>query len=317
VADRKSIPFGQGLRVALGISLVLMACAPAYASAPWRPTADLPWWMCRETSGQIVVMTIPSTAYGQPVAASVYLPPCYDWTPGSLPVVYLLHGGGTDQTQWPDLNVQTEADALIAQGAPPFLVIMPGGSYRVDVDYETFVLNDLIPVVEGQLRVRRDGGGRAIGGISLGGYWALKTAFQYPGLFAAAGGHSPVVTRDGLDDPATLALTAEDLDRLSISLDVGQFDSLRASTEQLAAELQGRGLFPALTVSPGSHNRPYWRAHTGDYLRFYLSAMAPSLDGRVGPNRSTSRHAACRQPRSGGRPTTSELVAVVAARDDN
>ncbi len=258
----------------LGIGLVLMACVPAHATGLRRPTDEAPA-ACHETTGQIMTLSLASAAYGQPVAISVYAPPCYDWTPGRLPVIYLLHGGGTDETQWPDLNVQIDADALIAQGAPPFMVVMPGGLYREDVDYEAFVLNDLIPGVQGLLRVRTDGNGRAIGGISLGGYWALKTAFQHPDQFAAVGGHSPVVTRGEQDDPLALALTAQGLGQLPITLDVGQFDSLRASTEQFAADLSARGLLATLTVSPGSHNRPYWRARTGDYLRFYLSALAP------------------------------------------
>jgi enterochelin esterase-like enzyme len=248
---------------------ILIACAPSPRSA----MSGVPW-ACRETAGQIITLTVSSQVYHKPVASSVYVPPCYDWTPGKLPVIYLLHGGNADETQWPDLRVRQEADALIAQGAAPFVVVMPGGFYGVGLDYATFVLNDLIPGIEARLRVRADGAGRAIGGISLGGYWALQVAFQHPDLFAAVGGHSPVTTRTGgPDDPLSLAATAPGLDRLHITLDAGNLDSLRASTEQLAGALNARGLAVALTISPGSHNRPYWRSHTADYLRFYLDAI--------------------------------------------
>lgn len=222
----------------------------------------------------MITLSVASTVFGRPVAASVYLPACYDWTTGALPVIYLLHGGNTDETQWPDLRVRQEADALIDQGAAPFVVVMPGGLYGVAIDYAAFVLNDLIPGIEGRLRVRTDGAGRAIGGISLGGYWALQVAFQHPGLFAAVGGHSPVTTRTGgPDDPAALAGAAPGLDRLHITLDAGDMDSLRASTEALAGTLEARGLAVALTINPGGHNRPYWRSHTAEYLRFYLDAI--------------------------------------------
>jgi enterochelin esterase-like enzyme len=229
---------------------------------------------CRETTGQIITLTVPSQAYHKPVASSVYVPPCYEWTPGKLPVIYLLHGGNTDETQWPDLRVRQEADTLIGQGAAAFVVVMPGGLYGVGVDYATFVLNDLIPGIEGRLRVRADGAGRTIGGISLGGYWALKVALQHPDLFAAVGGHSPVTTyTGGPDDPSALAGTAPGLERLHITLDAGNLDSLRASTEQLAGTLRARGLIVSLTISPGGHNRPYWRSHTSEYLRFYIDAI--------------------------------------------
>lgn len=259
----------------MGFGLAFVACAPAHAMGLGRRPIDDEPWTCTETTGHIVTLSVPSAAYNRPVAASVYEPPCYDWSPGPLPVIYLLHGGGADETQWPDLNVRTEADALIAQGAPPFVVVMPGGLYRQDVDYGAFILNDLLPGVEGRLRVSTDGAGRAIGGISLGGYWALKIAFQHPDLFAAVGGHSPVITQSAHDDPSALGLTAPGLERLAITLDAGDLDSLRASTEQFAAALRGRGLAVTLTISPGGHNRPYWRAHTGDYLQFYLAALAP------------------------------------------
>jgi len=237
---------------------------------------------CAQLSGQIITLEIASAVYQRPVATSVYLPPCYDQTLAPLPVIYLLHGAGTDQTQWPAVGVQTAADALIAQGAPPFVVVMPGAAYAANLDYEAFVLNDLIPGIEGQVLVSQAASGRAIGGISLGGYWALRTAFEHPDLFAAVGGHSAVtVYLAGPDSPAELAGNAPGLDRLKIALDVGDSDSLRPSAERLASTLQGRGLPVTLRVGPGGHNRTYWRAHTADYLRFYVDALTAPAEPRA------------------------------------
>ena len=229
---------------------------------------------CTQSQGQIITLTVASAVYRHSVATSVYLPPCYDWTVAPIPVIYLLHGANADETQWPDVGVQAAADALIAQGAPPFAVVMPAGPYLFGADYERFVLDDLMPGIEGQVLVSQSGRGRAIGGISLGGYWALKTAFEHPDLFAAVGGHSPVTRHSGgPDDPAALASSAPGLEGLQITLDVGDMDSLRVSTEQLAGTLRARGLAVALSVSRGGHNRTYWRAHTPDYLRFYVGAL--------------------------------------------
>ncbi len=266
---------GPWLSLLAAAGLLLISCAPTPTAAPRLRMVVLPW-ACTETTGQIITLAVPSTAYNQPVTASIYVPPCYDWSPGKLPIIYLLHGGNADETQWPDLRVRQEADALIAKGAPPFVVVMPGGVYRDNVDYGAFVLKDLLPGIEGRLRVRADGAGRAIGGISLGGYWALKIAFQNPDLFAAVGGHSPVVTRGAADDPSALARTAVGLARLQISLDAGILDSLHTSTVQFAATLRARGLAVTFADGVGGHNRPYWRSHTADYLLFYLNALAPA-----------------------------------------
>lgn len=231
---------------------------------------------CLSRAGQIVQTVVASTVYGGDVPATLYLPPCYDVQAVRLPVIYLLHGGNADETQWPDLRVQLEADALIASGVPPFVVVMPGGAYRDNVDYATFIRHDLLPSIGSHFRVRTDSGGRAIGGLSLGGYWALKVAFLHPDQFAAVGGNSPVVSRGNADDPLLLARTAEGLDRLRVSLDVGDSDSLRHGTERLAQALESRHLKVNFAVNPGGHNRSYWRAHTAEYLRFYLSAMRPA-----------------------------------------
>jgi len=234
-----------------------------------RATATI----CDEPAGQVIHTTIRSAVYAGSVPISVYLPPCYARGSHPLPVIYLLHGGNADETQWPDLRVQPAADDLIASGARPFVVVMPGGEYRSDVDYAMFVLSDLIPAVDCHFRVRTASAGRAIGGISLGGYWALKLAFSHPQLFAAAGGHSPVVDRRQSDDPLALAHTADGLRHLVVTLDVGDADALGTNTERLADVLRERSVSVAFSRMSGKHDRVYWRAHTSDYLRFYDSAL--------------------------------------------
>jgi enterochelin esterase-like enzyme len=227
---------------------------------------------CLARSGQITVMTIPSAVYNRSLQVSVYLPPCYESSTEPLPVIYLLHGGGADETQWPDLHVAAEADALIAEGAQPFVVVMPGGDYQTGVDYAVFVLNELIPGMSQQLHIRTDSAGRAIGGLSLGGYWALSVAFHHPDQFAAVGGYSPVVA-SASDDLVSLARTAAGLDQLRVALDVGDADPLAPGAQQLAEALRGRGLSVSSTGHSGGHNRPYWRSHTQDYLSFMVTAF--------------------------------------------
>jgi enterochelin esterase-like enzyme len=174
--------------------------------------------------------------------------------------------------------VQVSADALIANGASPFVVIMPGAAYYNPVDYGEFVVKDLLPGIESQYRVSRDRSGRGIGGLSLGGYWALKIAFLHYDLFAAVGGYSAVIDRGDSDDPLSLARQVDihALQKLNIFLDVGAQDSLVNNTKDLAQVLRLRGLTVSLIIGQGGHDRPYWRARSYDYFLFFLDKVATS-----------------------------------------
>ena len=255
----------------LGLSSVFVGCVlmPLSTHAPVEV-------VCHAAIGQIVTVKINSRVYGQSVPASVYLPPWYYVLSDALPVIYLLHGANADETQWPDLQVRPRADEMIAQGRPPFVVVMPGGGYHSTLDYSAFVLDDLIPAIEWRFHVQAARSGRAIGGLSIGGYWALRIAFSRPDQFAAVGGHSPVVGFDQLDDPGRLAQTAAGLDQLRVMLDAGSADPLRSGAALLAQRLRSGGAAVSLAVNPGGHDRPYWRSHTADYLQFYLDAFTPA-----------------------------------------
>jgi len=195
------------------------------------------------------------------------LPPCYRQDVTRLyPVLYLLHGARADDTQWPDLNAAVDADALILHhSVAPFVIVMPDGDYRNGEDYAAFVQMDLMPKVEQTMRVERTTDGRAIGGLSMGGYWALRLALERPDLFSAVGGHSPVT------NAALLSDASPGWQRLRIYLDVGQDDSLAQAVMNFAAALKARGVAPEVHFNPGNHTRPYWRSHTSEYLQFYAS----------------------------------------------
>jgi enterochelin esterase-like enzyme len=259
-----------GCLAILGLMLIHTVTSSLF---PKHAQAIIPLLNCDMASGTMVMDSIPDSQYGAPVAISVYLPPCYDTRGAPLSVIYLLHGANTDQTQWPDLRVQQSADAVIAESHIPFVVVMPGGAYRNDIDYGVFVLTDLMPAIEQRYNVRKSGEGRAIGGLSMGAYWALKVAFEHPDMFAAVGGHSPVVAGFGSDDPLELAKTTDGLNRLRITLDAGDSDSLRFDATRLADVLTSRSIPVTFSINPGGHNRPYWRAHSEEYLRFYAESF--------------------------------------------
>lgn len=200
----------------------------------------------------------------------VYPPPCYAEHPNlRYPVVYLLHGAGRDDTHWLLVGVQDAADAAIARGdiAPMILVLPDGGpGYapgREGLTFEHYLLDELVPRVDHAYRTVSTRGGRAVGGISLGGGQALAVAAQAPTMFTAVGGHSPAMS-----DEAGLAsqLSAADM---RVWLDVGESDYLRAGAVDLADKLTSAGGDVQLRVSEGAHERSYWTAHLAEYLSFY------------------------------------------------
>lgn len=269
------LAFVKHVGSAFAAGIVLFVCSVSLVAAHQTQTPAAST-ACHETQGNIITTSVSSQVYGAEIPVSIYLPPCYDSQTNDLPAIYLLHGANADQTQWPDVNLQLSADKVISETRTPFIVVMPGGEYRYRVNYGAFVLNELLPAMEQQYKISPSAGKRAIGGISLGGYWALQIAFERPELFVAAGGHSPVVSGYGAGDPLKLARTASGLEHLNVTLDAGDADALRVGASQLAGVLHKRRVTVSFAVHPGEHNRPYWRAHSEEYLAFYVQSFTAS-----------------------------------------
>jgi enterochelin esterase-like enzyme len=128
---------------------------------------------------------------------AVYLPPNYNNTDMSYPVLYLLHGSGDDHTGWVQFGqVQHIADKTIAEGkCAPMIIVMPdantgvrGYTNAIDgkFDYENYFFDELIPYIEKTYRVRTDRRYRAISGLSMGGGGTITYTLHRPDLFAAA-----------------------------------------------------------------------------------------------------------------------------------
>lgn len=128
---------------------------------------------------------------------AIYLPPGYEETDRSYPVLYLLHGGGDDHTGWVQFGqVQHIADQAIANGsAGPMIIVMPDANtgrrgyfndIRGDFNYENFFFEELIPHIEKTYRVRSERRYRAIAGLSMGGGGTIFYTLHRPDLFAAA-----------------------------------------------------------------------------------------------------------------------------------
>jgi putative tributyrin esterase len=112
-----------------------------------------------------------------------------------LRVVYLLHGGGGGFRDWSNFS---DVGQISASG---LLLVMPEGAssyYTNSADqpqdaYEDYIVKDLMADVESRFPVASGRSNRAIVGVSMGGYGAVKLGLRHPELFAFAGGISSAV----------------------------------------------------------------------------------------------------------------------------
>ena len=145
---------------------------------------------------------------------AVYLPPDYEKSQRSYPVLYLLHGGGDDQTGWVQFGeVLHIADKAINEGkATPMVIVMPDANAGIrgyfndpknEWRYEDFFFEEFIPYVEETFRIKGEKQYRAVAGLSMGGGGSFMYALHHPELFSSA---CPLSASTG-------PLTMEDLER--------------------------------------------------------------------------------------------------------
>src|ERR1700681_598898 len=112
-----------------------------------------------------------------------------------LPVVYLLHGVGGNFRDWSNSSdsatfAETGLILVMPEGNDSYFVI---AAERPQDRYEDYIVNDLIADVESKFPVAAGRATRAIVGVSMGGFGAVKLALSHPELFVFASGISPAV----------------------------------------------------------------------------------------------------------------------------
>ena len=243
------------------------------------PTATVPPSATPCTAqGEVITSTFATSLSGNEHAYRVYLPPCYDQDGRAYPTLYLLAGNIHDEGKWDELGVDEAADDAILSGkSPPLVIVMPDGGWLANNtsggpgSYETLVLEELLPQVEGEYCVWSAPAGRAIGGLSRGGYWALEIAFRHPHLFASVGGHSAALLDQYAGPQINPQFTGvnNELGKLRLYLDIGASDYLRSNTIRLHEELLAAGVPHTWHLNEGRHEDAYWEAHVIDYLEWY------------------------------------------------
>ena len=237
---------------------------------------------------------------------AVYLPPDYETSSRSYPVLYLLHGLGDDQTGWIQFGeVKKIADDSILNGnATPMIIIMPDADTGVigyfnipsrNWMYEDFFFEELMPYVESKYRIKSNKRFRAISGLSMGGGGTITYALHRPDLFSAA---VPLSASTGsLDiDKSIQRLNSfgfkynrdevrsllksnhplELIDDIPLNklnsvrwfIDCGDDDYLYEDNSLLHIAFSDRGINHEYRVRDGAHNWTYWRGSLPKVLEF-------------------------------------------------
>jgi enterochelin esterase-like enzyme len=259
-----------------------------YGSTRWEsgvevPAHDSDFYAVKDVPhGKVSQILFPSPSTGTHRRAFVYTPPGYDLDPTKrYPVLYLQHGWGEDETAWFNQgHANLIMDNLIAEGKSlPFLIVttygmtnvirpgQPGGLSAFKIEpFQTVLLDELMPYVDGHFRTLADRDHRAMAGLSMGGFETkLITArnpdvFSHIGLFSG-GTFSPedVESTPGFRDKVKLAFVSfgsKELEGRRMAPPGGQPFDPRAN----AAAIKAAGVNSVFYVSPGTaHEFLSWR----------------------------------------------------------
>lgn len=227
---------------------------------------------CLNQPGHVEVGAIQTTKPAQEFL--VYLPPCYDQkTDERYPVLYLLHGQTYTDDEWVRLGAPTAADNLIHSGAAkPFIIVFPDDRYwnlPPESGFGNRVIDEIIPYIDQHYRTFADRSHRAVGGLSLGGGWAIHLALTHYDLFGMLGLHSPAVQPDDAPyiEKWIKAVPSDSWPRLWI--DAGDQDKELGSIIQFEGLLSYYNLPHEWHLYTGDHSEAYWSAHVTEYLQWY------------------------------------------------
>lgn len=244
---------------------------------------------------------------------AIYLPPDYDTSQRSYPVLYLLHGAGDDQTGWVQFGeVLHIADKAISEGkVTPMIIVMPDAfttrlgyfnDIRGDWNYEDYFFEELMPYVEQTYRIKREKRYRAIAGLSMGGGGTFVYALRHPELFSSACPLSAYIGQLTLEGevnsltnfykvesienydvkafyeknnvlPLIESISADAIKSVRWYIDCGDDDFLYEGNSLVHIALKKKEIPHEYRVRDGAHTWTYWRESLPDVLKFVSDAF--------------------------------------------
>lgn len=234
------------------------------------PDGDTRFYMANVPHGDIRMKRYFSTTANDWHRMFVYCPPGYDMNQQTYPVLYLQHGGGEDERGW-SAQGRTDIimDNLIAKGeAVPMIIVMTDGN---TADFERELLNDCIPFVEKNFRVKTDRESRALAGLSMGGIQTLNTGlphlelFAYLGVFSSGWWASPTPFGNAHDTEKYYTMLKEKKDEYNARLKQfwlsmgGKEDIAYNNCQIMMKRFDEIGIKYSYFETPGGHTWPVWR----------------------------------------------------------
>jgi len=233
--------------------------------------------------GEVRMVDYESRAFGVTRTVWIYTPPNYDKSTAKYPVLYLLHGNGEAFNGWV-MNGRAHIilDNLIAdKKAQPMIVVMPQGHalqapnvgplVRTTGETTMFsprfpkdLLEEVVPLVEGNYRAIANADNRAIAGLSMGGGQALSIGLTHPELFHYVLGFSAAIGGQFLNIDETVQSVlanpaAANAKFRLLWISVGRQDFLFGPDKQLAKVLTDGGVKNTYRETEGAHVWSVWR----------------------------------------------------------
>jgi S-formylglutathione hydrolase FrmB len=229
------------------------------------------------------------------------------------PVLYLLHGLGGSAGDW----VSARAHLADYAAQYPFIIVVPEGKDGWYTDglaprekFESYFVEELIPDVDQRFRTITSREGRAVAGLSMGGYGSMKFALRRPELFAFAASMSGALavaswTPDQripeFVKPSVLRVYGEAGSRVRLEndvykivreltperakalpfiyLDCGTEDFLLTNSRDFSALLTEKKIAHEFRELPGEHSWPYWDRQVQEVLRLATRKLSTPADG--------------------------------------
>jgi S-formylglutathione hydrolase FrmB len=251
----------------------------------------------------------------------VYLPASYDagatqHPAQKYPVLYFLHGLGDNEQTLFNSGGWTLLDDLRGQHKMgEFLIVAPEGgrtfyinSADGSVRYSDFFLDEFVPLIETKYRIGKGRMNRAISGISMGGYGALRFAFSHPEMFSAVSAQSAALITESPQELDTAARSGAPLGKmlgtvfgspidvahwkqnspfvlaqrnltavrkLAIYFNCGKDDNygFEKGASALHEQLEKEGVKHEYHPYPGDHSLSYFLAHFTEVMEFHSQAF--------------------------------------------
>lgn len=227
-----------------------------------------------------------SPAMGQHVSYSVILPRVGE---GPYPVLFQLHGLSDSHSGW-----VTRSNLLRHSADYPVMIVMPDSGTGAYLDwigherigkrnYESLIITDITNHLKSMFNVTD--GPWAIGGLSMGGYGAMRLGLKYPDRFASIWSHSSKFEWEGMVESSAFADPADTdvryhakklvgaANKPIITFDCGTEDYLLDENRRFDAYLTEIGLEHSYSEHPGAHEWDYWDTHVQSALEQHAQAL--------------------------------------------